>query len=162
SDLARPFRPDRGAVGAPVSAAQGARDQMSVPRDTAAPLALGRPAIRSAGLRYLDLGGLVLTVVTVIAAGIWALPLYSAIITTLKPEYEVVEPGIRLWPREFTVAAYVHVLVNTNIGIWYLNSLVTSAAVTVLVVFMGATCGYAISQLSFPGRSLLYWMILAS
>ena len=131
-------------------------------QEGAGAFAIGRPTIKAARVRYLDLGGLILTVVTVLAAVIWAFPLYWAIITTLKPEYEVVEPGVRLWPRDLTFDAYIHVLVNTKIGIWYLNSLVTSGAVTIIVTFMGATCGYAISQLSFPGRTLLYWMILAS
>ena len=73
-----------------------------------------------------------------------------------------VEPGISLWPREVTFDAYVYVFVSTKIGVWYLNSLVTSVMVTVLVVAMAATCGYAISQLKFPGRSLLWWLILGS
>ena len=34
--------------------------------------------------------------------------------------------------------------------------------VTVIAVFMAACCAYAISQLRFPGRLLLWWMILAS
>ncbi len=45
---------------------------------------------------------------------------------------------------------------------WYLNSLITSVAVTVIVVIMAAGAGYAISQLDFPGRKLFWWMILAS
>jgi multiple sugar transport system permease protein len=115
-----------------------------------------------ARLRIIDRSSLAITIVTVIAALIWAFPLYWAVVTTLKPEFEVVEPGIRLWPKTFTLGAYIHVLTNTSIGRWYLNSLVTAGAVTVLVVFMGATCGYAVSQLRFPGRGLLYLIILAS
>ena len=53
-------------------------------------------------------------------------------------------------------------LFQTKIGIWYLNSIVTSLAVTFLVITMSAAAGYAISQLEFPGRKLLWWMILAS
>lgn len=110
----------------------------------------------------LDVGGMALTTVTLIAAFLWAFPLYWALITTLKPEYEVIESGISLWPRDFTFGAYVHVFVNTTIGLWYINSLVTSSMVTMLVVGMSATCGYAISQLHFPGRRLLWWLILGS
>ena len=131
-------------------------------RETAGLLPDVRAEVHAGKLRYFDIGGLILTLGTVIFAVIWAFPLYWAIVTTLKPEYEVVAPGIRLWPKEFTLAAYIHVLFNTNIGTWYLNSLVTSLTVTVIVVFMGATCGYAISQLNFPGRRFLYLMILAS
>ena len=42
------------------------------------------------------------------------------------------------------------------------NSLITSAAVTIIVIIMAAGAGYAISQLNFPGRRLFWWMILAS
>jgi multiple sugar transport system permease protein len=113
-------------------------------------------------IKAFDAGGLVLSVLTLICAIVWAFPLYWAVITTLKPEFQVVQPGIDLWPRTLTFDAYTHILLNTQIGTWYINSLVTSLGVTVLVVLMGATCGYAISQLSFPGRRLLWWMILAS
>jgi multiple sugar transport system permease protein len=107
-------------------------------------------------------GGRAVTLVTLGAALAWVFPLYWAIITTLKPEYEVVEPGVRLLPRTFTLDSYVYVLTHTIIGTWYLNSFVTAGAVTVLVVAMSAGCGYAISQLDFPGRRLLYGVILAS
>jgi multiple sugar transport system permease protein len=113
-------------------------------------------------LKVFDIGGLILTVVTLICAVLWAFPLYWAVVTSLKPEHQVVEPGIALWPRTFTAEAYVHILTNTKIGVWYMNSLVTSVGVTVLVLLMGATCGYAISQLSFPGRKILWFIILAS
>lgn len=124
------------------------------------------PAIGAEGrhrrLRAFDMAGLVLTLATFVFAVIWAFPLYWAMVTTLKPEYEVVQPGVRLWPETFTLEAYTYVLLNTKIGLWYLNSLVTSAAVTMIVIFTAATCGYAISQLRFPGRRVLYLTIMAS
>jgi multiple sugar transport system permease protein len=51
---------------------------------------------------------------------------------------------------------------NSSLPIWYLNSTIVSVGVTVLVVIMAACCAYAISQLQFPGRQPLWWMILAS
>jgi multiple sugar transport system permease protein len=113
-------------------------------------------------IKALDTGGLILSIITVICAVLWAFPLYWAVITTLKPEQDVVKPGLELWPSRPTLEAYVHILTQTQIGTWYINSLVTSLGVTFLVVLGGATCGYAISQLNFPGRRILWWMILAS
>jgi multiple sugar transport system permease protein len=113
-------------------------------------------------IRYFDIGGLILTLLTVAFAVIWAFPLYWAMVTTFKPEDEVVRPFIELWPEHFTPYAYIFVLTHSRIGYWYVNSIIVSSAVTVLVVFMGACCGYAISQLKFPGRNLLWWTILAS
>ena len=113
-------------------------------------------------IRNLDLVGLFVTLATLIAAAISAFPLYWALVTTFKPENEVVRAGVELWPEHFTFANYLHVLFDTNIGYWYLNSLITSGAVTLIVVMMAAAAGYAISQLDFPGRRLFWWMILAS
>jgi multiple sugar transport system permease protein len=113
-------------------------------------------------IRNLDLVGLLVTLATLIAAALFAFPLYWALVTTFKPEYEVVRPGVELWPEHFTFENYLHVLFDTKIGYWYLNSLITSGAVTIIVVAMAAAAGYAISQLDFPGRRLFWWMILAS
>ncbi|ODT83886.1 MAG: sugar ABC transporter permease [Pelagibacterium sp. SCN 64-44] len=113
-------------------------------------------------MKTLDVAGLIATIVTLIGAIIWAFPLYWTLVTTFKVENDVVQPGIDLWPRRFTLDAYTHVLFNTKIGAWYINSLVTSLGTTVLVIIMSAAAGYAISQLDFPGRRILWWLILAS
>jgi len=117
---------------------------------------------RPSRLRHLDLIGLAITLITLVLAILWAFPLYWGLVTTFKPEYEVVRPGVNLWPEHFTIANYLHVLLQTRIGLWYFNSLITSCAVTVIVVILAAGAGYAISQLSFPGRRFFWWMILAS
>jgi multiple sugar transport system permease protein len=111
---------------------------------------------------YFDLSGIVLTLLTIAFAVVWFFPLYWALITTFKPEDEVIRPFVELWPEHFTPYAYIYVVTHSRIGYWYANSIIVSSAVTVLVVFMGACCGYAISQLKFPGRTLLWWTILAS
>jgi multiple sugar transport system permease protein len=134
---------------------------MSAPahiEDYAPPIA----TLRLSRLRQWDLIGLLITLATLVVAVLWAFPLYWALVTTFKPEYEVVRPGVQLWPEHFTFENYLHVLLQTKIGVWYLNSLITSSAVAVIVVGMAAGAGYAISQLNFPGRRLFWWMILAS
>ena len=113
-------------------------------------------------IKALDIGGLIATIVTVIGAICWAFPLYWGVITTLKPEEDVVKPGFQPWPEHFTLDSYTHVIFGTRIGQWYVNSLTTSIAITVIVVIISALAGYAISQLKFPGRRILWWIILAS
>ena len=108
------------------------------------------------------LPGALVTALTLAAALVWAFPLYWAIVTSLKTEDQVVQAGIRLLPATPTIGAYLFVLRNTVIGIWYINSTVTSSAITILVVLISALCGYAISQLRFRGRGLLWGLILAS
>jgi multiple sugar transport system permease protein len=113
-------------------------------------------------VRTLDLVGLISTILTLLGAVIWAFPLYWGVVTSLKPEAEVVQAGLKLLPEHWTLDSYTYALFDTKIGVWYINSLVTSLATTVIVVIMAAGAGYAISQLNFPGRKILWWMILAS
>ena len=112
--------------------------------------------------RRLNVVGLVITLVTVICAVLWAFPLYWGVVSSLKPENEVVRPYIELWPDTLTFGHYTFALTQTEIGRWYLNSLVTALAVTVLTVGSSLFCGYALSQLDFPFRKALWWLILAS
>ncbi len=135
---------------------------MTATADAAGNLIAPQSTSRLARLRRVDAAGLAITLLTLACAILWAFPLYWGLVTTFKPEYEIVRPGVQLWPEHFTIDNYVHVLLQTKIGLWYVNSLITSAAVTVLVIIMAAGAGYAISQLNFPGRLFFWWMILAS
>ena len=74
----------------------------------------------------------------------------------------MVAPGVHLIPETPTLAAYFYVFAHTIIGNWYVNSIVTASAGTFLVIVMAAGCAYAVSQLAFPGRRLLYGVVVAS
>lgn len=113
-------------------------------------------------IKRLNLAGLVLTLATVVFAILWAFPLYWSVISSLKPEDEVVRPYIELWPETLTFTHYIFALTNTEIGTWYVNSIVTALAITLFTVVSSMLCGYAISQLNFPLRRPLWWLILAS
>jgi multiple sugar transport system permease protein len=112
--------------------------------------------------RRWNLVGGVITLITIICAILWAFPLYWAVITSLKPEDEVVRTYVELWPDTLTFQHYMFALTSTQIGSWYVNSVAVAIGVTVLTVATSVLCGYAISQMRFPGRMALWWLILAS
>ena len=103
-----------------------------------------------------------ITVASLLCAALWAFPLYWAVVTSLKSETDAVAPGVHLLPQHWTLGSYVFVLRHTKILTWYLNSIGTAVIITVAVIGIGACCGYALSQLRFPGRGLLYGLIVAS
>lgn len=113
-------------------------------------------------LGRMNLGAGIITVLTVLAALVWAFPLYWGVISSLQPETEVVRPYIELWPDNLTFEHYVHAVTATQIGRWYVNSIAVAVGVTVITIISSMLCGYALSQLRFPGRRLLWWLILAS
>jgi len=115
-----------------------------------------QPGARSG---HRDIGSLVLGVLTVIGAAFWFFPIYWALVTSFRPEDETVK-SISPLPLQPTLDGYIYMIQRSSLPVWYLNSTIVSVGVTVLVVAMAACCGYAISQLRFPGRSLLWWIIL--
>lgn len=112
--------------------------------------------------RRFNTAGAAITLFTVICAILWAFPIYWGIVSSLKPEDEVVRPYIELWPDTLTFRHYWFALTQTQIGTWYINSVATAIGVTLLTVSTSMFAGYAISQLRFPFRRPLYWLILAS
>ncbi|QYO78970.1 carbohydrate ABC transporter permease [Devosia salina] len=111
--------------------------------------------------RLIDIGGIILTLVTFAFALMAIFPIYWAVVTSFKSETEVIASGISLWPSQINTEAYQHIWNNTNIGSWYINSLVTSSLITFGVIVSSAGCAYALSQLDFPGRKIIYILILA-
>lgn len=106
-------------------------------------------------------GDVLLLVFTLGAALCWFFPLYWAIKTSLTPETDVVA-STSLIPHAFDISSYIFGLFETKITYWYINSIGTSVLITLIVIVISMMCGYALSQLVFPGRKVLFLVVLAS
>ncbi|NSY70499.1 carbohydrate ABC transporter permease [Agrobacterium tumefaciens] len=107
------------------------------------------------------LENVVLTLLTFSAALVWIFPLYWGFVTSLRSD-ENVAGNTSLLPDEFQLGAYVNAIFNTRLLTWYVNSIGTAAIVTFSVLIISMLCAYALSQIRFPGRRLLYGIVLAS
>jgi multiple sugar transport system permease protein len=105
---------------------------------------------------------LTLSAITLTAAAIWVFPLYWAVITSLRSESRVVSAGAGLVPDEFNLNSYIDAIFNTRLLTWYWNSIGTALIITLVTIITSMMCAYAISQMRFLGRKLLYWVVLAS
>ena len=105
--------------------------------------------------------GVIGTLFTLFMAALWLFPLYWAVVTSLKRETDVLVNPPSWLPIPISFEGYVGALRQSGLLRWYWNSLFTSVMITFLVVFLCLLCAYAISQLSFPGKNLLYWTLLA-
>ena len=105
--------------------------------------------------------GIIGTIFTLLMAAIWAFPLYWAVITSLKRESDVLDSPPSWLPLPLSFDAYAKVLAESGLLRWYFNSIFTSVVITFFVVLLCMLCAYAISQLSFPGKNLLFWLLLA-
>ena len=105
---------------------------------------------------------ILLSLLTAIFAITWIFPVYWAVATSVKHEVDVTSENIEIVPTSMTLVEYVRVFKESNILTWYINSLGTSILITLLVIIISMMCGYALSQLNFPGKRILWWMVLAS
>lgn len=64
------------------------------------------------------------------------------------------------WPLSPEAAASM--LPGGRLILWFENTLVTSLLVTVLSVLFSAMAGYAFAKFVFPGREVLFWLIIAT
>jgi multiple sugar transport system permease protein len=94
-------------------------------------------------------------------AALWAFPLYWAVVTSLKREIDAVAFPPSWLPDPISLQGYLAALTQSQILRWYFNSVFTAVVITFFVILLCMLCGYAISQLRFPGRTILYWTLLA-
>jgi multiple sugar transport system permease protein len=67
-------------------------------------------------------------------------------------------------PSPITVSNFQHIFVDTTLPIirWFGNSLLVAIVGTIIVVFLSSLSGYAFARLEFPGRSLIFSLLLFS
>ena len=105
---------------------------------------------------------LALAALTVLAV-VWLLPMSWALLTAFKSEADASDPAHWFWPKHgFTLHGFSTVWERGDLPLWMLNSLLISAAVTVITVLVSAMAGYAFSRTRFPGRRWLFVLTVAA
>jgi multiple sugar transport system permease protein len=87
-------------------------------------------------------------------------PFLWSVSTSLKPLPETA--NFALLPHTWTIAAYREALTQYNFTRYMANSAIVSAAVTFTSVFLAALGGYAFARLRFPGRNILFFIVLGT
>ncbi len=103
----------------------------------------------------------VVTAITVAIAVVWVFPVYWALNTSLSVDTQTVKIPPVWVPSPPILDSFKYVIANTAIIRWYFNSVVTSLAIDVLVLFLTMMCAYALSQIAFRGRRALFVFFLA-
>jgi multiple sugar transport system permease protein len=85
---------------------------------------------------------------------------------TLITSFKTLEDSVRLTivPQPFTTAAWDYAFANLrpNILRMFFNSFLIAIAVTITNVVLGSFAGYAFARLRFPGRGILFLIVLAT
>jgi len=88
------------------------------------------------------------------------IPFLWMLSTSFKPPTEITRPNF--FPLMPTIDNYEHVLVNTALPRWYLNSLIVAIISTVSVAFFDTLAGYVFAKYQFPGKRIIFILFLSS
>ena len=87
-------------------------------------------------------------------------PLVWMLLTSLKTYSDVFQPGF--FPSHPTLDNYVEVISRTSFLRWFLNSILVAAGTTISVLFFDSLVGYTLAKLKFPGKEIIFVLILST
>jgi len=91
-----------------------------------------------------------------------SMPIIIAFFTSFKPPTQVITFPPRLLPADWTTANYLMAWQIAPFGRFLFNSLMQSGVITFAQVLFSILAAYAFSVLVFPGRNLLFYIVLGS
>ncbi|GAA1675493.1 carbohydrate ABC transporter permease [Glycomyces endophyticus] len=97
-----------------------------------------------------------------VLALLWLVPLLWALSTSFKPETEAsLGQPIHWLPQEWSLEGYRTLFERGDHVTWMINSTVVSTIVTVLTLALCVLAAYGFSRLDFPGKKIVYGVVLA-
>lgn len=89
-------------------------------------------------------------------------PFIWMVLTSLKAEGDVVAFPPTLLPRHFSLSAYAEVWQRLPLLTFFQNTLIFAGGVTVVSLTFDSLTAYALARLEFPGRTVMFVVILAT
>jgi alpha-glucoside transport system permease protein len=133
---------------------------MTTPVVIQAPLAQARARGRD---RRFSGGRFAVHLVLIVLMAIWLLPTIGLLVNSLRSSSDIASSG--WWtalfpPSGLSLDSYAKVFAETDIGSGFINSLFITIPATIIPIFVAAFAAYAFSWMNFPGRNLLFVVVV--
>jgi multiple sugar transport system permease protein len=93
-------------------------------------------------------------------AVVMIVPFFYMLSTSLKPDRLVLEVPPRLLPSHPTTANYTGAWTSNDFSRYFLNSVLVAVATTLLTVLLASMMAFAFARFDFPGKGLLFALML--
>jgi len=110
--------------------------------------------------------GRVQTVLILIALAIVSvlimLPFIWMVSASLRTQGDIISNPESLWPSEFTWSNFTEIWNRVPLARQFLNTVIFAGVVTVLSVLFDSAAGYALARFDFPGRNIIFIVIIVT
>jgi multiple sugar transport system permease protein len=118
------------------------------------------------GVRTVDRSSVALTVALLALAALWLSPIAWVVVTSLKPAPDIIRLPPEWIPWPATGDHYHEVLLGSSrtarIGRAFVNSLVVATGSVIVVLATSAMAAYPLARMRFPGRDLVFVLLVGS
>ena len=108
------------------------------------------------------ISAVVLNVFLLLMGVITVYPFIWMLSSSFKKNSEIMALEQHLLPQVFTLDNYVNMNAHFNFLRFFLNSLLVTVVVTVLVVYTSTLCGFVLSKYKFRGRNVIFGFVLCT
>lgn len=115
---------------------------------------------RQRRLRKIGIG--ILYALFSLVAFIFTLPFFLMLSNAFKTSAEIVRIPPTLIPRDPSFDSFRTVIEEAPYFRWFGNSLLVSVSVTLMVLFTSSLAGYIFAKFAFPGRDLIFVVLLTT
>ncbi len=99
----------------------------------------------------------------IVTAVISLWPMYWLFVTALTPTDFAVKIPPDVFPSHASIDNFQRLFASaSDYGSWAINSLIVSLSITVFHIFFDTLAGYAFAKKQFPGRNILFWLVVAT
>ena len=95
-----------------------------------------------------------------LAAFLFLLPVLWMLFASVKPEGTIISNPSQLFPTHFTLENYTAALQAIPFARQFLNTVIFAGSVTILSLLFDSMTAYALARLKFPGKRLLFLLVL--
>lgn len=96
----------------------------------------------------------------ILGSAVMLFPFLWLLLTSLKPFAEIF--NLTLLPESPTLENYQSILFDSDFPRWLVNSLVVASLTTLSVLFFDSLVGYTLAKLEFPGKRIVFVLILST
>lgn len=97
---------------------------------------------------------------TIVVAALWIAPVVWVVAMSLEPNADLMRSTAGFLPIPFTTENYVNLLKLSATPRWLFNSAVVATGMTAAVLVVSSLAGYAFARIEFPGRDVLFVLVL--